>query len=60
LVGLDDAPQPGGPVRRLADWLARHRGIRVSHDLIAPTRIESVVMWVVIIGPILFFCIFKH
>ena len=23
-------------VRRLADWLARHRGIWVSHDLIAP------------------------
>jgi transposase len=68
LVGLDDAPRPGGPVRvmtsevqaeilaatvtpppealrerglthwsarRLADWLAQHRGIRVSHDSIA-------------------------
>jgi transposase len=68
LLGLDDAPRPGGPVRvmtpevaaevlaatvtpppealrgrgvthwsarRLADWLARHRGIRVSHDSIA-------------------------
>ena len=68
LVGLDDAPRPGGPVRvmtpdvqaeilaatvtpppealrerglthwsarRLADWLAQHRDIRVSHDSIA-------------------------
>ena len=68
LVGLDDAPRPGGPVRvmtpevqaevlaatvtpppealrerglthwsarRLAQWLARERGIRVSHDSIA-------------------------